>query len=65
MRDAESRTRFLGYRVESYKLVVFVPTADRSRLLDALAEAGAGGIGAYDRCAWWSSGTGTIPSASQ
>ena len=42
------------------KLVVFVPTADRSRLLDALAAAGAGGIGAYDRCAWWSAGTGTF-----
>jgi dinuclear metal center YbgI/SA1388 family protein len=42
------------------KLVVFVPTADRSRLLDALAAAGAGGIGAYDRCAWWASGTGTF-----
>lgn len=42
------------------KLVVFVPTADRSRLLDALATAGAGGIGDYDRCAWWASGTGTF-----
>jgi urea transport system permease protein len=27
MRDAESRTRFLGYRPESYKLVVFVLSA--------------------------------------
>jgi dinuclear metal center YbgI/SA1388 family protein len=42
------------------RLVVFVPTADRSRLLDALAGAGAGGIGDYDRCAWWASGTGTF-----
>ncbi len=42
------------------KLVTFVPTADRSRLLDALAAAGAGGIGDYDRCAWWAPGTGTF-----
>jgi dinuclear metal center YbgI/SA1388 family protein len=42
------------------KLVVFVPHDDRPRLLDALAAAGAGAIGDYDRCAWWSSGTGTF-----
>jgi dinuclear metal center YbgI/SA1388 family protein len=42
------------------KLVVFVPIPDRSRLLDALAAAGAGGIGDYDRCAWWAPGTGTF-----
>jgi dinuclear metal center YbgI/SA1388 family protein len=42
------------------KLVVFVPLADRPRVLDALAAAGAGAIGDYDRCGWWSSGTGTF-----
>ncbi len=42
------------------KLIAFVPLADRARLLDALAAAGAGGIGDYDRCAWWSAGTGTF-----
>jgi dinuclear metal center YbgI/SA1388 family protein len=42
------------------KLVVFVPHADREKLLDALAAAGAGAIGDYDRCAWWSQGTGTF-----
>lgn len=42
------------------KLIVFVPSADRPRLLAALAEAGAGAIGDYDRCAWWSAGTGTF-----
>lgn len=31
------------------KLVVFVPEADAERLLDAVAAAGAGGIGDYDR----------------
>jgi dinuclear metal center YbgI/SA1388 family protein len=42
------------------KLVVFVPTGERAPLLDALAAAGAGQIGDYDRCGWWASGTGTF-----
>ena len=49
------------------KLVVFVPDADADRLLDALADAGAGAVGAYERCAWTTTGTGTfrpLPGAS-
>jgi dinuclear metal center YbgI/SA1388 family protein len=42
------------------KLVVFVPTADTEKLIDALAAAGAGAIGNYDRAAWYSAGTGTF-----
>lgn len=42
------------------KLVVYVPVADTGRLLDALAAAGAGRIGDYDRCAWSTTGTGTF-----
>jgi dinuclear metal center YbgI/SA1388 family protein len=42
------------------KLVVFVPTAETERLIDALAAAGAGAIGDYDRCAWTADGTGTF-----
>ena len=42
------------------KLVVFVPVADAERLIDALAAAGAGAIGDYERCAWTSEGTGTF-----
>ncbi len=42
------------------KLVVFVPVADADRLVDALAAAGAGTIGAYERCAWTSEGIGTF-----
>jgi dinuclear metal center YbgI/SA1388 family protein len=42
------------------KLVVFVPEPDTDRLIDALSEAGAGRIGAYDRCAWTASGVGTF-----
>jgi len=42
------------------KLVVFVPTSDTRRLIDALAEAGAGAVGDYDRCAWSTEGVGTF-----
>jgi urea transport system permease protein len=36
VRDAESRTRFLGYRVENFKLVVFVVSAMMAGLAGAL-----------------------------
>jgi urea transport system permease protein len=36
IRDAESRTRFLGYRVENYKLVVFTVSAMLAGLAGAL-----------------------------
>jgi urea transport system permease protein len=36
IRDAESRTRFLGYRVENYKLVVFTVSAVLAGLAGAL-----------------------------
>jgi len=42
------------------KLVVFVPKADAERLVDALADAGAGRIGDYERCAWQTEGEGTF-----
>jgi dinuclear metal center YbgI/SA1388 family protein len=42
------------------KLVVFVPLEHAEQLIDALATAGAGAIGAYDRCAWTSEGSGTF-----
>ncbi|HEX3828915.1 MAG TPA: Nif3-like dinuclear metal center hexameric protein [Sporichthyaceae bacterium] len=42
------------------KLVAFVPEAAAQSVIDALAAAGAGGIGDYDRCAFTSPGTGTF-----
>ncbi len=42
------------------KLVVYVPVSDTGRLLDVLADAGAGRIGDYERCAWSTTGTGTF-----
>jgi dinuclear metal center YbgI/SA1388 family protein len=42
------------------KLVVFVPVADAPVLIDALAAAGAGRLGDYERCAWTTTGQGTF-----
>jgi dinuclear metal center YbgI/SA1388 family protein len=49
-----------SYDRDRAKLVVFVPAADAERLVDALAAAGAGALGAYDRCAWTAEGRGTF-----
>jgi dinuclear metal center YbgI/SA1388 family protein len=43
-----------------HKLVAFIPRADAEALVDALAAAGAGRLGDYDRCAWTTDGTGTF-----
>jgi putative NIF3 family GTP cyclohydrolase 1 type 2 len=40
-------------------LAVFVPPADLDRLIDALADAGAGAIGNYDRCTFTVEGIGS------
>ena len=42
------------------KLITFVPHDDTERLVDALAAAGAGTIGDYERCAFTVAGTGTF-----
>ncbi|WP_338184197.1 Nif3-like dinuclear metal center hexameric protein [Jatrophihabitans sp.] len=42
------------------KLVVFVPVGAAGSLIDALAAAGAGAIGDYERCAWVTEGEGTF-----
>lgn len=42
------------------KLVVFVPHSALEQVRDALFEAGAGRIGAYERCSWYADGTGTF-----
>jgi hypothetical protein len=44
----------------SRKLVVFVPAASLDAVRDAVFSAGAGKIGAYERCSWYSEGTGTF-----
>jgi hypothetical protein len=42
------------------KLVVFVPTEALDDVRDALFTAGAGRIGAYERCSWYTEGVGTF-----
>ncbi len=46
--------------VPSLKLVTFVPKESVEKLVDALARAGAGCIGLYERCAFLSPGSGTF-----
>ena len=45
---------------EQRKLVVFVPAEALDAVRDALFEAGAGRIGDYERCSWYTEGTGTF-----
>lgn len=42
------------------KLVVFVPREALDPVRDALFSAGAGRIGRYERCSWYTVGTGTF-----
>jgi hypothetical protein len=42
------------------KLVVFVPESALEPVRDALFAAGAGRIGDYERCSWYTVGTGTF-----
>ena len=44
----------------SRKLIVFVPPGALDAVRDALFAAGAGRIGAYERCSWYTEGTGTF-----
>lgn len=45
---------------DEVKLVTFVPEAHVDPVLDALSAAGAGTIGAYERCSFRTTGTGTF-----
>lgn len=48
-----------GASAADVKLVVFCPNGSEERIIDAASQAGAGRIGAYSRCAFFSEGTGT------
>lgn len=43
-----------------HKLIVYVPVGHEREVMDALFAGGAGDIGAYDRCSFRTSGTGTF-----
>jgi hypothetical protein len=45
---------------DTRKLVVFVPRDALDAVRDALFSAGAGRIGDYERCSWYTEGTGTF-----
>jgi hypothetical protein len=45
---------------QRYKLVWFVPEEALDASRDAVFAAGAGRIGDYERCSWYTSGTGTF-----
>ena len=47
-------------QTEMRKLVVFVPREALDIVRDAVFEAGAGRIGNYERCSWYTQGTGTF-----
>ena len=44
----------------NHKLVVFVPHEALDQVRDALFAAGAGRIGDYERCSWYTDGIGTF-----
>lgn len=43
-----------------YKLIVFAPKASKQAILHAIGDAGAGNIGHYSHCAFYSDGSGTF-----
>ena len=43
-----------------FKLVYFVPEAARDATREAVFAAGSGVIGEYERCSWYTKGTGTF-----
>src|SRR5512144_3296119 len=47
-------------RTVNRKLVVFVPRDALDTVREALFTAGAGRIGDYERCSWYTEGTGTF-----
>jgi hypothetical protein len=48
------------HRKLNRKLVVFVPREALDAVRNAVFEAGAGRIGDYERCSWYTQGTGTF-----
>lgn len=49
-----------GTEIQQHKLVFFCPLDQVDQVVDAVSEAGAGMIGAYRRCTFSSTGTGTF-----
>jgi hypothetical protein len=47
-------------KLETHKLVWFVPAEALEQTRDAVFRAGAGRIGEYERCSWYAQGEGTF-----
>src|SRR5437763_17023980 len=62
MRRPSSRCSAASTRLRrvARKLVVFVPREALDTVREALFAAGAGRIGEYERCSWYTQGTGTF-----
>jgi dinuclear metal center YbgI/SA1388 family protein len=58
--EDEAKSLRITYREPLVKVVVFVPVASREAVMEAMATAGAGALGHYDRCAFWTDGVGTF-----
>ncbi|MDO8735748.1 MAG: Nif3-like dinuclear metal center hexameric protein [Thermoleophilia bacterium] len=58
--DLRRVTPLQGAMAGLSKLVVFVPPADLEPVRESLFAAGAGAIGDYSHCSWYSEGTGTF-----
>lgn len=56
----ETRPVRITHREPLVSIAVFVPAENRDAVMDAMFAAGAGAIGAYDRCAFTASGEGTF-----
>ncbi len=56
----DARPFGVGAKCGYLKLVAFCPEESVQKLVDALSAAGAGVIGLYERCAYFSPGTGTF-----
>ena len=54
------RTIAYAAAVPNFKLVYFVPEEAREATRDAVFAAGGGVIGEYERCSWYTLGTGTF-----
>jgi hypothetical protein len=52
--------RLPNVSAQRHKLVWFVPEEALDATRDAVFAAGAGRIGAYERCSWYTAGTGTF-----
>jgi dinuclear metal center YbgI/SA1388 family protein len=57
---SDTRPLQITYREPLISIAVFLPEEYREAVFDAMTAAGAGQMGKYDRCGFWTHGTGTF-----